>query len=112
MVMYDDRHKCVFAHAVPSKGAGDGWIIEQLYNDIEQLGYTKIIIKCDQEPSIMNIQSGIKDMRSHETILENTPVRSSQSNGAVEQAIGTVMGQVRVMKSCLESSIKNEDITR
>ncbi len=117
LVIHDAVTKTIFAHAVQQKGAGDGDVLEKVVGNIESLGYGKINLRCDAEPSAIDIINGVKAMRMHTTILEVTPKQSSASNGAVERAIGELMGQIRTMKSCLEDDLKmkidaNENIMK
>ena len=70
------------------------------------LGYKKIIIKCDQVPSIVEIQNEVIRRREAETIPENSPKGESQSNGDIENAIKQVEGQIRTMKIALESRLQ------
>ena len=47
----------------------------------------------------------VKDRESRKTIVEQSPVESSQSNGVVERAVQSVEGQMRVMLLALEGRI-------
>ncbi len=106
IVIHDSKTKAIIAHSVPRKGINNGWIVEQINEDINNLGHSKIIVKCDQEPSIIQIQKGIAEIRSHETVPEVTLVGSSASNGPVEHAIREVMGHIRTLKSNLEEELR------
>ena len=66
-----------------------------------------ILVKSDAEPAILALVSDIKKARMGlETIEETSPVGSSGSNGKVERAVQSVEGQLRAMKSALESPQK------
>ena len=98
--------KNIFSHPVRAKGAaGETWIANRICKDIRGLGYNKIIIKCDQEPSIVEIQKEVIRRCEAETIPENSPTGESQSNGDIENAIKQVEGQIRTMKVALESRL-------
>ncbi len=77
LVIHDSFTKTIFAHAVKHKGAGDGDILEKVADNIESLGYGKINLRCDAEPSAIDVINGVKEMRTHATILEITPKQSS-----------------------------------
>ena len=47
----------------------------------------------------------MKQERGERIVLEESPVNESQANGAIENAIKQVQGQIRTMKDCLESRI-------
>ena len=55
LVVRDDKSKAVFGHVVPQKGVDEkGFSVSALVEDIRWLGYTKLILKSDNEPSIVN----------------------------------------------------------
>ena len=66
--------KNIFSHPVRAKGtAAESWIAEKICKDILGLGYNRIVLKCDQEPSIVEIQKEVIRRREAETIPENSP---------------------------------------
>ena len=67
------------------------------------LGYRKIIFKSDNEPAIIALKQGVREMTSDmEIIFEESPVGESSSNGEIEAVIKSVQGMVRTLKSALE----------
>ena len=79
LVVKDRKMKNIFSHPVRAKGAaGETWIANRICKDIRGLGYNKIIIKCDQEPSIVEIQNEVIRRREAETTPENSPPRGSR----------------------------------
>ena len=48
------------------------------------------------------LQNRIRQARSDQTILENSPVEDSQGNGAVEKAVQEVEGHVRTLVAAVE----------
>ena len=107
-VMTDHETKAVFAYVCECKGSESKGVVDQVVEDINKLGRTKVILKTDQEPAIRDAQRAVRDKRKHEAILENSPVGESQSNGIVERCIQTVVAQVRAMKDALEKRYKQE----
>ena len=68
-----------------------------------------MIIKSDQEPSILELIQAVKRERSEdieEMATEQSPVGEHQSNGQVERAIQSIQGQIRTMLLSLESRYK------
>ena len=63
LVIVDKRTKTKFSHYVSKKGVSHDWIIGRVIKDIESLGYGKIILKCDQEPALVDLQEAIKEQR-------------------------------------------------
>ena len=53
---------------------------------IDALGHRDIVLKVDQEQSIMAVQQYIKERRSGQTVLENNPVGDSKGNGMIEKS--------------------------
>ena len=133
LVMKDMKSKHVFAHVVSRKGTSNAWIVKRLTEDLDSLGYgwTKVIIRSDQEYSIVDVKNQLRLARWTEfekiirqvteqrraktevvredlgpvTILEESPVAESSSNGAAENAIRHVQGQFRTLKSQLEGKL-------
>ena len=101
-VMVDHETRATFAYVCECKGAESKGLVEQVVSDVEKLGHTKVILKTDQEPAIRDVQRAVKNKRSQNTILENSPVGESQSNGVVERNIQTIVAQIRTMKDALE----------
>ncbi len=105
LVVVDSKSKATFSHDMDAKGA-DQITIEQIEEDIRNMGYqaVTIVIKGDQEPSIVAIQEKIINNRKEgKTIPENSPVGESSSNGMVERAIRSVQGQIRTIKDQVET---------
>ena len=81
------------AHLVLAKGNGDPWKAGKIKDDIEEFGYggAPVRIQSDQEPAIVDVQRAVIAKRGNApTILVNSPVGDSQSNGRVENAIKKV----------------------
>ena len=107
LAVCDSRTRAIFAHDMKEKGANED-TLKQLEDDIKNLGYEgiSIIIKGDQEPSIMAIQEALSRRRNDgQIVLENSPVGESSSNGRVERAIQSIQGQVRTIKDQVEAII-------
>lgn len=70
------------------------------------LGYHKFIYRGDQEPALQMDRSSV--LCGEQVIREASPVRESQSNGAIESVVGQVQGQYRTIKSDLETCYKRK----
>ena len=57
----------------------------------------EITMKTDQEPSVIALKRPVAAARSGETVPIESPVRASQSNGRMENAIGVWQGQFRTI---------------
>ena len=67
----------------------------------------KILVKTDQEPSIgYFIKDLIEAREDGRTISEQSPVKSSGSNGVAERAAQSVEGQLRIVLAALEKRLR------
>ena len=71
--------KCVFSHVVPQKGIDEQrYAVERLARDIQWLGRTRIILKSDNEKSIVKLLTEVlKSLRV--TPLEQAATRGPRS---------------------------------
>ena len=102
LIMRDRRSKTIKANIVPAKGA-DNYASTVLGNNIERLGYKKIILKSDGENAIKALKNSAKRESDVEIIMEESPSYDSKSNGEIEQTNQIVQGQFRTFKDALES---------
>jgi len=105
MVLRDRDTKMLMATVVPRKGATGEFAARRAAAFCTEIGYggTGVIMKSDQEPALKALVEDISRRRSPaKTILEHSPVGSSQSNGIVERAIQSYEGMLRTIKGGLE----------
>ena len=96
-VTRDEESRALFVHAVPRKGMTHEHGAKEFCNDITKIGYKKVVIKGDNEPAIHSLQEEIRSRRDDETIIENSPVGQSQSNGVAERAVQAAGEQLRTI---------------
>ena len=102
----DTRLTCSFL--VKERGATDDYVIKRGVAFIKELGCegTSLILKSDQESSVQAVVAKLIKAREGLVALpENSPVRSSGSNGIIERAIKDVEGQIRAMKCALDKRL-------
>ena len=82
LVAVDNVHRSITAPVVRKKGSGDEYVTQALLNYIKQLGFPKVQLKCDQEPSTVDVMNKLID-RCKETVLvpSATPKGSKGSLG-------------------------------
>ena len=74
-----------------------------MHNFLSFLGYPNIIPKSDQESALEAAIERVKSYRgSGQTMDEQSPVQSSQSNGEAERTVQSAEGQIRTLASALE----------
>ena len=95
----------IFAHVVPKRGLVANHGVSQLLKDIQRLGHKKMCLKSDGEAALVAIQEEVKKIRPEETLLENSPVGDSQSNGIAERAVQAISEQTRVLRASLEAKL-------
>ena len=78
IVMTDRRSKCMADFIVPKKGV-DEYAVEKAQRWIEVLGYSKLILKSDQEPALLDLKRAIMATATKDIIPEESPVGESQS---------------------------------
>ena len=112
LVIKDFLHKSIWAYPVEGKGvAAAEWLVAQVIEDLDTCGLDgcHMVVKSDQEPSIIEVQKEIAEWRRRAgtggTALENSRVGDSQSNGRVERAIGELGGLIQTYKAGLESRL-------
>ena len=75
---------------------------------MEELGdrSSRVIIKTDQDPAIKYLVKDIIDTRPEgQTIPEESPVTSSDSNGVIERSVQGIEGQLRAVLLAFEGRI-------
>ena len=101
--------KSMFCTVVPRKGIGETEVaINYMLDCIAEFGYTssKIYLINDQEPAIQAVIQGVIRRRTAPTLIEESPVGSSQSNGAAERAVLTAERGIRKLRTALETHYK------
>ena len=98
LIVKDRDTRTVHGHIVNEKGVGDGWIVSKWMEDIDNLGYTELVLKGDGEPALVQVMNEVKRQRPRKTILEHPPAYDPMSNGAVEKADDQFMCQFRAVK--------------
>ena len=104
--------KCTFAHVVPQKGIDpDLYAVKRLTRDILRLGQNNIILKSDNERSIVALlRNIIKALRIED--IENTQeahpaAYDSSSNASTESEVTfKQVAGIGTLKACLESCIR------
>ena len=97
-----------FGVAVPTKGSSGKFVVDKALEFVEEVGDAKekIILKTDQEPSIQYFIKDFMEQREEgRTIVEESPVGSSGSNGVAERGVQGLEGQIRVLCLALQERL-------
>lgn len=112
LAMFDFRDKGILSLLVPQKGLDEmGYASAAVIATLKSWDYekVKIIMKSDQEKAITAVVSDVKSKRKAEsTIVENSAVGESQSNGPAENAVQKCEGLSRSYKDFAEEKAKIE----
>ena len=78
--------------------------------DWDDCGFKEIAIqlKTNQEPSMISLQATVQSIRPKDMIPVNNPVRESESNGRVENAIRRAQEKSRVLRHQLEENMQRK----
>ena len=87
IIIRDKRTTTTAGHICECKGTDDNWVVNKIVKDIEEMGYTDIILKTDGEPAIVQLATEVKNRRNKSTILQNPPAYDPAANGVAERAV-------------------------
>ena len=109
------KTKCVFGHVIPCKGVDeDQYVVSLVMADVQWLGHVRLILKTDQERSLVALIERAMISFKHkveniETVsTEHSATYDSQANGSTEVGVRNLRGQFRTMRICLQERIGKE----
>ena len=112
LVVREITSKCTFAHLVKCKGVDDDrYAVDCLVKDIEWMGFTKMMLRSDNEPAIVALlREALRSLRveidfMEQAAEEHPPEYDPQANGAIESTVGAFKGQIRTYVLSLESRL-------
>ena len=101
----DFQSGAVFS-AIVVKG-GDPYALAVALEAMKYTGRTRLIIMSDQENAVKNLVDIMRDSRTHESAVINTPKGSSASaGGGIDRANYEVEKQIRTLRSRFEENFK------
>ena len=95
LVGREDKRKHVFCHLCECEELGDDRIVDKIMRSISDTGNTKIVLKTDGEPGLVQVQDRVISVRTQLTVAENPPACDPQANGGAEIGVQEVKGQLR-----------------
>ena len=105
--MHDGVTKSIFAHLIPAKGVdfpSCEKVVKMIVQDLDTLGYHRVVFRCDNEPSILALLRAVKLAWTGDVVQEMSAEGDPQSNGAAESSVKVVKGHVRSIKPAVESA--------
>ena len=99
VALYDDDSQYLARHVVDAKGASADSAGKQVLKDLRKMGHHgKIVVKTDQESSIIDLFKAVaKEREAAGTILETAARSDSKGNGKSEKAVQSIEEMVRTL---------------
>ncbi len=106
----DSKSKMLLAHVIPRKGVHHGsWNFERVNEDIQRLGYKRLVLNNDKEPAIVaQVREAQCVAAGVDIVDELSHAGDPQSNGEAEQAVWTVKSKTISVITTLERAIKRK----
>eukprot|EP00434_Breviolum_minutum_P042976 symbB.v1.2.038276.t1/scaffold5896.1/size48089/1 len=104
LVVKDSRTSSVAATFVDAKGPTP-YAVKYFTNFLKSLGYKRVVMQSDGEPSIVALKTAAADAAGVECVPRESAVGEHQANGLVENACKEIKRQVRVARSALEEKV-------
>ena len=99
MVASDSIHGSIFAVVARRKGGQDDYVMQSFQNYVDRLGLVRAELKCDQEPSTLDVANTlVRRCKSTTLMATATPKGSKGSLGHGERANLTIQGQLRALR--------------
>ena len=83
---------------------GDPYALAVALKAVKFTSSTRLIIMSDHENAVKSLVDMIRDSRTRETAVINTPKGSSASAGGIERANYEVEKQIRILRSRFEEN--------
>ena len=91
----------LITHLVPCKGSRHRWIIGKLVNDVIMNGVQILVVKSNQEASIVDVKNSLmRELRGVEglTVMsEESPVGASAANAVIERSVWEMQSTTRAL---------------
>merc|ERR1712086_355307 len=99
----ESQHGAVFSSIIRKKGSQDEYVLQAFLNWISTLGCPTYELKCDQEPSTVDVRNEmIRRCKSTNLVPYASPKASKGSLGRGERAHLSVQGQMRTFRMHVE----------
>ena len=99
--------RSIVAHLIPAKGVDFSSfekVVKMIDKYLDNLGYHRVVFRCDNEPSILELLMVVKLAWTGDVVWETFAEGDPQSNCAAESSVNVVKGHVRSIKLAVESA--------
>ena len=107
IVLKDTRSKALFGHACPCKGPNE-MVVSRLVSDLNMLGYKRVLIRTDGEPSILALWEAVRLQWGGEIIKVEAATGDHNANGDSEQAVQKLEDDVRTWLDATNDALKSK----
>ena len=88
------------------------YAVASVINFIRETGYKRLVLKSDQEPSILKLKARVtQGFDDIEIVPKESVEYDPRSNGAAEQYVNECKGRIRVLKTSTEDRLGRRRIT-
>ena len=102
LVVVDKDTGSVRAFGVRTKQVSD-FLVQGVIDMMNRLHLRAVTLMDDNESTILRLKATIRDAREHPTILQESQVRDSKSNGFIESSIRWWQVKARTVRCSVES---------
>ena len=99
LVIKETKTKAIITFMVPNKGSSEH-LVKAVVAFLSWSGCGRAILRSDGEPATVARQEAVKTSIQSDSILENSPKRDSQSNGAAGRTEGSRRNDTHVEDVC------------
>eukprot|EP00971_Amphidinium_carterae_P343376 6483103-Amphidinium_carterae.1 len=101
VVLKDRKSDAYFSTCLDVKGST--YAIAFIAGAVQWLGYKRVVMKSDGEPSIVSLKKkAIESLPGVECVPKEAPVGDSRAQGAAENAVKQLKGMIRTLKTATE----------
>ena len=106
LVMRELKTGMMLGIIVEKKGVGAPWVEQRIANFINGFGHKKLLVRSDNEPSILALRKKVAELVEGQVIPEDAIKGESQTNGLAEVGVKILEGMIRTLKLAVEERIK------